>query len=150
MKEDENMKKDKYVYPAIFEYAEDGISIYFPDLEGVYSSADNEAEALIMAAEALELHLFGMETEGLEIPEASSLRAIKTDHNSTAQLISVYMPIIREYMNNQSVKKTLTIPMWMDTQIKEKEKKVNLSGILQDSLIKLFGLQKPLNSDNSK
>ena len=28
------MVKDRYIYPAIFDYAEDGISIEFPDLPG--------------------------------------------------------------------------------------------------------------------
>ena len=28
--------KDKYIYPAIFTYQEDGISIEFPDLQDAY------------------------------------------------------------------------------------------------------------------
>ena len=28
------MAQDRYTYPAIFEYADDGISIEFPDLPG--------------------------------------------------------------------------------------------------------------------
>ena len=28
------MFKDRYIYPAIFDYADDGISIEFPDLPG--------------------------------------------------------------------------------------------------------------------
>ena len=30
------MKKDYYLFPAIFDYADDGISISFPDLPGSF------------------------------------------------------------------------------------------------------------------
>ena len=34
------MKKDCYVYPAIFPYSDDGISVEFPDLPGCLTCAD--------------------------------------------------------------------------------------------------------------
>ena len=50
-------EKDTYVFPAIFTYEEDGISIEFPDLPGCLSCADTTDEAIRMAKEALAIHL---------------------------------------------------------------------------------------------
>nr|WP_223156833.1 type II toxin-antitoxin system HicB family antitoxin [Thermosediminibacter oceani] len=65
------MKKDVYVYPAIFTYAEDGISIEFPDLPGCLPCAKTTEEAIKNAKEAMALHLWGMEKDGDPIPEPS-------------------------------------------------------------------------------
>ena len=43
------MKKDCYVYPAIFTYEDDGISVEFPDLPGCLTCADTTEEAIKMA-----------------------------------------------------------------------------------------------------
>ena len=41
--------KDKYIYPAIFDYADDGISVEFPDLPGCLTFGDSEEEAFMAA-----------------------------------------------------------------------------------------------------
>ncbi|EFU43938.1 hypothetical protein PVOR_01995 [Paenibacillus vortex V453] len=58
-------------YPAIFTYADDGISVEFPDLPGALTCGDTDEEALYMAKDCLALHLYGMETDGDEIPAPS-------------------------------------------------------------------------------
>ena len=47
------MKKDTYIFPAVLDYAEDGISIEFPDLPGCLSCAYSDEEALYMAKDAM-------------------------------------------------------------------------------------------------
>lgn len=126
------MKKDTYVYPAIFEPIEDAIIITFPDLEGCIPSASNIYEAFKNSKEAMSLHLFGMEEEGFEIPEPTPLNDIKLKENQTLVLIECYMPIFRDYYINSSVKKTLTIPLWLNTQAEYH--KINFSKVLQDAL----------------
>lgn len=71
------MVKKKYVFYAIFDYAEDGISIDFPDLPGCISCGFSFDEALKMAKEALELYLDGM--KDAEIPKPSKLEKIKIE-----------------------------------------------------------------------
>ena len=44
--------KNVYEYVAILNYEEDGINIYFPDLQGCLSCADTTEEALKNAEEA--------------------------------------------------------------------------------------------------
>lgn len=55
---------NSYVYPAVFDYAVDGISVEFPDLPGCLTCGDTDAEAMEMAKEAMGLHLYGMEKDG--------------------------------------------------------------------------------------
>ena len=38
--------KDTYIFPAVFDFAEDGISIEFPDLPGCLPCADTVEEAV--------------------------------------------------------------------------------------------------------
>lgn len=130
--------KNTYVYPAIFDYAEDGISVEFPDLPGCLTCGDTEDEAIAMAKEAMGLHLYGMEKDGDVIPTASSIKDISVDQNQVIVMIDVWMPLIRENINNQAIKKTLTIPQWLDELAKEKN--VNFSRVLQDALKDLLGV----------
>lgn len=138
------MKKDRYIYPAVFDYADDGISIGFPDLPGCLPCADTTEEAFHNAKEAMALHLYGMEEDGDPIPEPSDILHIEKDDNQVLVLIDVWMPPFRSEMRNQAVKKTLTIPRWLDEQAKEH--KVNYSHLLQEALKEHLGIYKDSHS----
>lgn len=124
--------KDTYVYPAIFYYAEDGISIEFPDLPGCLPCADTTEEAIKNAREALGVHLCGMEADGDEIPEPSDIKDITVEDGGVLFLVDVFMPPIRDRIRNKTVKKTLTIPYWLNAEAENRG--VNFSGILQEAL----------------
>ena len=83
------MKKDCYVYPAIFTYEDDGISVEFPDLPGCLTCADTTEEAKKMAKEALGLHLYGIEEENETIPVASNIRDLSLEKNQIPILIDI-------------------------------------------------------------
>lgn len=87
-------------------------------------------KAMSNAKEALSLHLFGMEEDGEKIPEADLLPEV--DHEEKVVLIQVWMTPFREQMRNQSVKKTLTIPAWLNAAAEEAN--VNFSQVLQNAL----------------
>jgi len=124
--------KDSYEFVAIFDYAKDGISISFPDLPGCLSCADTTEEAIKNAEEVLGLILYDMEQEKEEIPNPTALENIKCKNNQKPILINVWMPLVRNELDEQSVKKTLTIPQWLN-KLAEKEN-VNFSKILQSAL----------------
>ena len=63
------MKKATYL--AAFEPSGRGYSVYFPDLPGCVSYGDSFEEAQKEAADALGLHLYGMEKDGGPIPAPS-------------------------------------------------------------------------------
>jgi predicted RNase H-like HicB family nuclease len=126
------LKKDKYSYIAVISFDDDGISIDFPDLDGCFTCAETEDEIYKMAKEVLGLHLWSMEQDGEAIPEPSSIKNIKLNRNETAMLIEVFMPPVRDRINNRVVKKTLTIPQWLNAEAEKHG--VNFSQVLQNGL----------------
>ena len=134
------MKKDYYIYPAIFNYEDKEIAISFPDLPGCYSCGKDDEEALYMAKDALGLYIVSAEEDGEELKEPSKLNAVKLSKNERAVLVEVNMPLFRESVQNTSVKKTLTIPKWIN-DLAEKNK-INFSQILQTALKNALGLKR--------
>ncbi|HUW65221.1 MAG TPA: type II toxin-antitoxin system HicB family antitoxin [Spirochaetia bacterium] len=132
------MAKERYVYPAIFDYADDGISIEFPDLPGCLTCGDTDEEAFAMAKEAMALHLWGMEEDGDQIPEPTPTFKIQADPNQAVVLIEVWMPAFRDTMAEKAIKKTLTIPKWLNDMAEQK--KVNFSHLLQSALKSHLGV----------
>lgn len=69
---------DKYIFPAALELCnEGGYCITFPDLPGIVTSGDTIEEALYMAKDALELHIYGMESEGDNIQKVDLLISLR-------------------------------------------------------------------------
>jgi len=132
--------KDVYEFVAIFNYAKDGINISFPDLPGCLSCADTTEEAIKNAEEVLGLVLYDMEQENEKIPKPTPLEKIKCKKEDRAVLINVWMPLVRNELDEQAVKKTLTIPKWLNT-LAEKEN-INFSKILQSSLKEYLKLKR--------
>ena len=126
--------KDRYIYPAIFDYADDGISIEFPDLPGCLSCADTDEEALYMAKDVLGLWMDYMEKDNEDIPEPTSLLDIELEDNQKSVLIEVWMTTVRNAIDNKPIRKTVTIPQWLDIMAREED--LNFSYILQEALKK--------------
>lgn len=136
------MKKDYYIYPAIFEYEKKGISISFPDLPGCISCAKDDEEALYMAKDALGLYIVCAEEDGEELPIPTKLNKINLSQNQKITLVEVNMPLFREAVQNSAVKKTLTIPKWLN-ELAEKNH-INFSQVLQTSLKNILNLNSNL------
>lgn len=131
---------DKYLFFATFTPCEEGgYTITFIDLPGCISECDDVEEGMRNAKEVLELHLWGMEEDDDTIPAASKPEQIKLEAGEFIVPVCVYMPPVREEMNNKAVKKTLTVPYWLN-KIAE-EQKVNFSAILQKSLKESLGIK---------
>ena len=123
----------KYIYPAIFTpEKEGGYSVYFPDVDGCFTCGDNLEEALFMARDALSLMLVDIEDEKGIIPEASDINSLKMKKNEFASLIFADTMIYRQTLNSAAVKKTLTIPAWLNKAAMAAG--VNFSQVLQDAL----------------
>lgn len=133
------MVRDTYIYPAIFEKSiQTKYGVSFPDLPGCISIGDNLQHAHEMAKEALGLHLWGMERDGDDIPAPSSIDCIELEEGEVIGLVEVWMLPIRAELDNRAVKKTLTIPRYLN-DIAEKQN-VNFSKILQSALKDHLGL----------
>lgn len=127
----------KYVYPAIFTPDEDGFSITFPDIDGCYAQGNDLADGIKMAEDALALMLTYYEDEHKEIPAPTPIRNLSLEDDSFTSYISCDTTLYRRLMNNTAVKKTLSIPSWLnDSAIAAN---INFSQVLQEALIQKIG-----------
>ena len=132
-------KKDRYIFPSIFTQEDDGISIEFPDLKGCLPCGSDLEESLINAKEAMALHIYSMEKDNEIIPTQTEIKDIKTNENQAIFFIDVWMPTFREAIENKAIKKTLTIPKWLDDLATQE--KVNFSQVLQRALKDHLGIK---------
>ena len=129
----------KYTYPAVFnKEPEGGYTIYFPDIEGCYTQADDVAEGIENAGDALCLMLYEYEKEKKPVPKATSLKDIKVSGEDISTLIACDTRFYMDFFESKSVKINATIPLWL----KEAGEKnhVNFSAILQNGLRKYLKL----------
>ena len=125
-------RSNQYTYAAVLtKEADGGYSVRFPQLDGCFTQGDTLSEALRMASDAMSLHLYGMEQDGDAIPEAD-LEGTKAEAGELVVPVTVWMTPFREEMENRAVKKTLTIPQWMN-EAAEKQG-INFSQVLQEAL----------------
>lgn len=131
----------KYVYPAIFEKDEQDLySITFPDLPNCISGGENIQDAMENAADALCLVLYHMEQKNETIPTASSPIDIKTAPGAFVTLIGCDTLEYEKFYKNKAVKKTLTIPEWLnDMALREN---VNFSNVLQNALMEQLNINR--------
>lgn len=123
----------KYIYPAVFTpEAEGGYSVTFPDIEGCFTCGNDLEEALSMAKDALSLMLVDIEDEKGDIPKASEINSLKMKKNEFASLIFADTMVYRQTLNNTAVKKTLSIPAWLNQAATAAG--INFSQVLQDAL----------------
>jgi antitoxin HicB len=129
----------KYAYPAVFTPEKDGgYSVYFPDIEGCYTQGDNMADAIFMAEDALELMLYEYEEGNKEMPKPSDLQKIKSNEGEIVSYVSADTLKYRKMFNNKAVKKTLSIPEWMNEAAMREN--INFSQVLQDALVQRLNL----------
>ena len=122
----------KYIYPAIFTKEGELYNVRFPDLESCYTQGNSLQDAYEMASDILCLSLYNLEEEKATIPHASNISDIKTGADEFVSLISCDTLEYRQYYDNKAVKKTLTIPSWLNT-MSEREG-INFSAVLQAAL----------------
>jgi len=125
------MKSKQYVYPAQFINEENGtISVFFPDLEGCHTCDDTMVGATIMAKDALEGYIEVHLELGKELPEPSEINNIEINNGFVMMVVADVINMVDE---NKPVKKTLSIPKWLDREATNA--RLNFSGILKDALI---------------
>lgn len=130
--------KNNYIFPAIFQFDDDVINVRFPDISGCITYGTSEEEAFNNAVEALGLCLYEYECSGDEIPKPSSLTDINVSDGEVVVLIPVNMYIVRNTMKEVYIKKTLTLPQWLnDAAVKAG---INFSETLRDALKVKLGI----------
>ena len=129
-------------YPACFFKEENGYSVIFPDLNHLATCGETIDEAFSMAIDCLAGYLYWCNLDG-KIPPTPTLISLISPSGISAELgfeasesfINMITVDVTEYAKKhfeKSVKKTLTIPAWLNTAALEQN--INFSQVLQDAL----------------
>lgn len=140
------MKKDVYDYIAIFTLEENGVyGVEVPNFGEVYSQGNTLDEAIKNITDCLELGIYGREkdNEKLPLPIDPLKYQLNLEQGQFMMSIRAYMPRIRKAISNKAVKKTLTIPQWINEEVMKYD--LNLSKILQDAILKELNIS--INND---
>ena len=118
-----------FVYPAIFHKEEEAYWVGFPDLEGCHTYGTSLVETMEAAQEALSGYLLTLLEQGKDIVSPTDISSLQVKDGFTS-LVSCD---INQYKDTKAVKKTLTIPSWLNDRAITMG--VNFSQVLQEALL---------------
>lgn len=129
------MKNQLTVFPAIFTFDGKYYNVDFIDLKGCSTFGDSIQNAYLMAQDAMGLYLDNL----TNFPEPTlDISHIILQENQLVSFVSIDMDEYRKKFNNKSIKKTLTIPEWLN-YLSEKNN-INFSQVLQEALKEKLGI----------
>jgi predicted RNase H-like HicB family nuclease len=132
------------MYPAVFYENElGGYTVIFPDLNSAITEGKDKQEAMEMAIDCLAGFLYTSGIDGEIIPKPSDILDINLkdyvkdiDYESNDAFVTWVSVEVEEYSKchfKKSVRKTLTIPAWLDKEARKA--KINFSKTLQEALL---------------
>ena len=129
-------------YPACFFKEENGYSVIFPDLNYLSTCGETLDESLTMAVDCLAGYLYWLQQDGDTIPAPSPMENISPENVANEIqsepgecFVNMITVDVTEYARThfeKSVKKTLTIPAWLNNAALEQN--INFSQVLQEAL----------------
>ena len=127
----------KRVYPIVLTPRGDGgYLVYMPSFN-IDTEGENLADAIDMARDAMSVCGLANEDIGKEIPQSCTLLPMIESNELTA-LVDVDFDAYRKQYDTKAVKKTLTIPAWLNTRAEVAH--VNYSQILQEGIKTKLGI----------
>lgn len=124
---------NKLFYPAIFHIADEGgFWVSFPDIPECLTEGDNIEQAYEMAVDALGLCITDRMNSKEVLPSPSSPENLTVD-DGFLMVIEFDLLSYKKRTNSKAVKKTLTIPEWLNEEATALG--VNFSQVLQEALI---------------
>lgn len=118
-----------FVYPAVFHKDDGAYWVEFPDLEGCHTYGGSIPETMESAQEALSAYLTTLLEQGRPLATPSDISEFHPE-DGFSSLVSCS---IDQYRDTKAVKKTLTIPSWLNDRAIAMG--LNFSKVLQDALI---------------
>ena len=130
--------KNKYFYPALFHKAEEGgFWVSFPDLPECLTQGENMEDTYKMAVDALGLALEDRIREH-HVPEPSAIDKLEYESGTYPVIIEFDLALYRKRTNSKAVKKTLSIPAWLNEEAMARD--INFSAVLQEALKHELGI----------
>ena len=127
----------KLYYPAVFIEHADGYTVEFPDLPGCITQGDTLEEAFEMAEDAACGWILTSIEDDEEIPKPTPMNRLTAEDGFVSYVAMDIDEYAKQY-STKSVKKTLTIPEWLNRLAEKAE--INFSQELQHALKKKLGL----------
>ncbi|WP_336769876.1 hypothetical protein [Bacillus bombysepticus] len=124
--------KEQYFYPSIIRFDGEKYEARFPDFKDFRATGLNRVEIVRKAKRVLGEHLFKLESEKLDPPEPSDIHSIDVQKNEMIFALEIHMPLYRINDRDHAIKKTVTIPAWLNNVALEND--VNFSRVLQEAL----------------
>ncbi|MCM1217695.1 MAG: type II toxin-antitoxin system HicB family antitoxin [Lachnospiraceae bacterium] len=133
------------VYPACFFKEDLGYSVIFPDLNYLATCGETLEDAMRMAIDCLAGYIRWCQRDGDVIPDPSPMDQIDIEAvayeldpdtplgEAFVNLVSVDVEAYAKEHFDKSVRKTLTIPAWLNTAALEMG--INFSQVLQEALL---------------
>lgn len=129
---------DKFFYPALFHKEDDGgFWVSFPDIPECLTQGTDMSQAYEMAVDALGLALADRIKEN-NVPVPTSIDFLVIAENSYPVIIEFDLLEYKKKHSSRAVKKTLTIPEWLNDEAIKKN--INFSAVLQEALKAQLGI----------
>ena len=113
--------KNNYSYPAEMRKEKNEIILEFVDFPELIVISDREEEIIERAQEILALKIIDILDAGEELPKPKNMM-------EGVVYIHVWLPYYRNLAKEVYIKKTVTIPQWLD--VLAKERNVNFSACM--------------------
>ncbi len=135
------MKSNKLVYPIVLTPDDYGYLVYIPDFDN-NTEGSSLAEALFMARDAIGMLGLSYEDVNKKLPKPSAIEDITCNPNEIKTLIDVDLEEYKRKHDNRAIKKTLTIPSWLNEEALANN--INFSSVLQEALKKQLHIKEVL------
>lgn len=123
---------NKLFYPAVFHKEDNGFWVSFPDFPECFTEGDDMDSAYEMAVDALGLAITSRKEAKEEIPVPSDPCTLHNEEGVVTLINFDMMDYLKKH-NNKAVKKTLSIPEWLNEAACSMG--INFSQVLQEALL---------------
>jgi len=121
----------KNAYPVILTKGKTHIIVFVPDFN-INTQGKDFFDAIEMARDAIGLMGIDMEDDNEKIPDPSELSEIVKNNDDVVTLVDVDFDKYRRMNNMRTVRRNVTLPMWLDYEAEKS--KINVSAVLQRAL----------------
>lgn len=134
----------KVFYLGVVERGLNGsFGVYFPDLPGCVSAAENFEDAVAEGQEALELHLEGMREDGLDIPEPNPVTAFDPEDYPGSDVYRLVMfPVDQETAQAEDPTPAVRVNITMNPRLLSRvDAAAQANGLTRSGLLALASRQ---------
>ena len=129
--------QNKLMYPCVIRKEDNVYYADFINFESCFTDGETLEEVVVNAKDVLAGVLTTMIKNGDSFPK-SDIGDLKLSDDEFLMYIEIWTPPIFEKVKNQAVKKTLTIPKWLNDEAEKHS--LNFSNILQTALKDFLGV----------